>query len=476
MTTSLRVWSALVLALALSFAPATVHAVDPPLPVPEFPSSCPAAAVGCDTQDVDYSYRAALFDTVDLDSGWVPASSPVQLRFAFHMAGFTQVDMGGTLITSWPFPLSGQLVGRPATGSLTIDYGVELVAQMKIDLVVAGIHYRWDGDIPGTGSLTGDYAMAATAAFDPFVLSGASVRPIRVADMTDRATVFTYDALGSFVSIPGIGGGVRIDLQAALDASYQSDRIVVQGTDPIFEELGTTRILPDDGAVDFGGSKDVVLHPEGTLVYNGTLHVYPTVYISLLGRSWSYDIADLALPLVDTSTPVIFNDETVHVPLPAIAMLPSTWDLGEVAIGSTAEQYLDVVNDGEATLVVRARMIAPPFDVSTTPIAVPPHAVTRLAVYFAPETEATAASTLLLETNDPDDSLVLVMLRGHGLAAPMDVDAGVGDAGALAPGPVNAGGCGCRAASTRGDLGGASSLVGLALGALVVARRRRRAV
>lgn len=335
MPSSLRLWSAVSLASALLFAPAAARALDPPLPLPEFPSLCPSGAVGCDTQDVDYHYRAALFDTIDLDSGWVPSSGPLQLRFAFYLGGFTEIDMGGTLVTSWPFPLSGQLIGRRATGRLTMDYGLEIIARMKIDLNIAGVHYRWEGDIPGTGGLTGDFRMSDTALFDPFVLPGMSPRPIGVADATDRATVFTYDAIGSFVSIPGISGGVRIDLQGALSTSYQSDRIVVQGADTILEELGTTRILPDVGASDFGPAKDVVLHPEGTLGYNGTLHVYPTLFVSLLGRSFDYDIADLAIPLIDTGSNVVFDDDTVHVPLPAISMLPTTWDLGEIAIGTT---------------------------------------------------------------------------------------------------------------------------------------------
>ena len=325
----------------------SARADDPPLPTPEFPSLCPSGAVGCETQDVDYSYRAALFDTIDLDTGWVPSGSPLQLRFAFYMGGFTEIDMGGTLVTSWPFPLSSQLVGRPGTGRLTMDYGIEIIARMKIDLNIAGVRYRWEGDIPGTGSLTGDFRMTDTAMFDPFVLPGMLPRPINVSDTTDRATVFTYDALGSFVSIPGIGGGVRIDLQGELSTSYRSDRIVVAGADSILEELGTTRLLPEVGASDYGGSKDVLLHPEGTLAYEGALHVFPTFYVRLLGRSFDYDIADLAIPLVDTGSNVIFEDDSVHVPLPAISMLPTTWDLGEIAIGTTDEEYLDLQNDGD---------------------------------------------------------------------------------------------------------------------------------
>ncbi len=474
MPSLLRAQAARALTLALLFAPASALAQDLPLPTPEFPTICPTGVVGCDSQDVDYTYRASLFDTIDLDSGWVPAGSPLQLRFAFYMGGFTEVSLGGTLVSTWPVPLSEQLVGRLATGSLAMDYGVELLARMKIDLDIAGIHYRWEGDIPGTGRITGDYRMANTATFDPFALPGTSGRPISIYDATDRATVLSYDAIGSFVSIPGIGGGVRVDLQGELTTDYQSDRIVVQGADPIVEELGTTRVLPDVGASDFGPSKDVTLHPEGTLGYHGTLHVFPNFFVSLLGRSWSYDVADLAIPLVDSGSNVAFDDATVHVPLPSIAMLPSAWDLGEVAIGATSEQYLDLVNDGEAPLLVRARMIAVPFDVATDVVVVPPHAATRLAVYFAPEVEPTAAGTLFLETNDPDDPLVLVMLRGHGREVPVEVDAGVGDASVRAPGPSNRGGCGCRVAAAPGHAGGGALLAMLAFGAVVSVRRRRR--
>lgn len=118
-------------------------------------------------------------------------------------------------------------------------------------------------------------------------------------------------------------------------------------------------------------------------------------------------------------------------------------------------------------------MIAAPFDVSTDPVVVPAHASTRFAVLFTPEMEATAAGTLFLETNDPDDPLVLVMLRGSGLP-PMATDAGVGDAGVVRPGPVADGGCGCRVASAQERSGDRAALALLATAALVVVRRRRK--
>src|SRR5436190_9252564 len=66
------------------------------------PALCPPDHVGCTVEDVDFTHRDALFDDVMLDSGWVPADAAVQVRFAVFIGGSTQVDMGGTSVTSWP--------------------------------------------------------------------------------------------------------------------------------------------------------------------------------------------------------------------------------------------------------------------------------------------------------------------------------------------------------------------------------------
>lgn len=483
--------AAAIAACASVHAPAPVRADDPPpgdIPT-GFPAPCPARAVGCDLQNVDYTWRAALFDTIDLDTGWVPASSPIQLRFGFRLASATEIELGGTAVTSWPVPLDFGLVGRPGTGRLSLDYGYEIIARLRIDVTIAGARYDWEGNIPIPGGIPRDIGFRATTTFDPFVLPGARARPVTVADTTMRFRVFSYDALGSFVPIPGIGGGVAVDLEGMLEAAYRSERVVVAGSPAIEREGGTTRVLPDEGADDYGAAKDIVAHPEGVVEYDGALVVHPTLYVELVGRRFDYTIVSIPIPIVDASDDVVFDDQTIHVPLPALGMLPTRIDLGDVDVGASAEALLDIRNDGEAPLVVRPRMPPRPFDVRTPELMVSPRSTARMVVACAPTAPGPAAANLLLDTNDPDDPSALVMLRCNGNELPPPPDAGAPDLGVSPPGgPSDAGGCGCRAAGAasarragdgpaRAGGGGGADALGLAAAALglsaALARRAR---
>jgi hypothetical protein len=433
---------------------------------------------------VDYVWRAALFDTIDLDTGWVPDRSPIQLRFGFRLSSATEIELGGTAVTSWPVPLEFGIVGRGGTGRLSLDYGYEIVARLRIDLTIAGVRYHWEGDIPIPGGIPRDVGFRATTTFDPFVLPDARPRPVTVADTTMRFRVFEYDALGSIVPIPGIGGGVAVDLEGLLEAAYRSERIVVAGSPNIERENGRTRVLPDEGTDDYGAAKDIVAHPEGVVDYDGALVVHPTLYVELVGRRFDYTVASIPVPIVDVSDDVIFDDQTIHVPLPAIGMLPTRLDLGEVDVGSSGEALLDLRNDGEAPLVVRPHVPAMPFGVGTPELTVPPRSTARMVVSCTPSAPGPAAANLIMETNDPDDPSALVMLRCTGNALPPPPDAGAPDLGPPAGGPTDAGGCGCHAAGApiaggsvapaNGEGRSAGWLVGL-LGVSAVLSRRARA-
>jgi hypothetical protein len=119
---------ALGLAVACALAPTAARAQE----------GCPLDRAGCHTVDVDLEHREAFFDDVMLDSGRVPAGSPRQVRFALFLGGSTEVDLGGRAVTSWPPPLDARIPGRPSTGRLAMNYGLEIVAMIRIDVEVAG--------------------------------------------------------------------------------------------------------------------------------------------------------------------------------------------------------------------------------------------------------------------------------------------------------------------------------------------------
>lgn len=430
-------------------------------------SECPPDHVGCYVGLGDWLFRDALFDDVMLDTGWVPAGSPIQLRFGIAIGGATEVEMGGSIVTSWPAPLLVMIPGRPGTGRLSINYGLEIVAQLRFDVTVAGVRYRWEGDIP-VPYIPEDLRMAGQTIFDPFVLPPSMPRPIEVLDTTDRVQVFRYDALGGLIPIPGVGGGFDLLVQGELHARYHTDRIAVADGSPITEEGGSTVVHPDPGATDFGGAKDVTAHPEGTLAYEGTIWLLPSLYLTFAGTRREFPLAEIPVPVADLASNVVFDDATVHVPLPDIRVSPMAVDMGSVRLGATAEQYVMVHNDGEALLNVTVGDPAAPFSAGEPSLLVPAASAVRLALRFSPDAPGPATAMLPLSTNDPDEPLVVLRLSGVGVGDAADAGPGVLDAGPT--GPADEGGCGCRVG--RGQRWPGALL--LVMVASIAALRRRR--
>ena len=426
------------------------------------PATCPPDHVGCFAEDAEWTWEDTLVGTVDFDSGWVPAGSPVQLRLSFHLAGATMIAMGGTPTASWPPPLEVRVPGREGTGLFLVDYGMEVRAWFRFDVEVAGVRYTFENeiDIP---VLPMDLRFYDELLFDPFLLPDAE--PAVVADRTEPVPLVNLDLAG-FVGIPGVGGGLRIDAQGDLRASYRTTAIVVQDAAPILEELGATVVRPDAGEAGFGGSKDLLIHPEGVLDYEGALVFSPTLFLDVVGRGFDFPLSEIPLDLVALSREVVFDDVLVHVPLPDIDVADRAVDFGEVFVGGSSTRLLRVDNRGEALLRVD---LAPAegFAVERTHLDVPPMSSARVELTFLPAEPGPVNATMWVGSNDPDESRILVRLTGTGLPPPMP-DAGRPDGGTDA-GPSLAdggGGCGCR--TTQGSP--APSL--LVLLVVVVARRR----
>lgn len=447
----------------MSAGPAAAH---DPLTSPEI---CPATFVGCEAGDVSWYWRRAAFDSVMFDSGWVPAGAPVQLRFAFFLGGETVISMDATGVASWPFPLSTRFLGHPESGGLSINYGVELIAQMRFDFMWEGARYHWEGDIP-LGDFPRDLRMADSIEFDPLLLPPSMPRPVEVFDTTERFTAFEYDAIGSFVSVPGVGGGVRADVQGGLTARYRTNRVVVEdGGEIVVEEESTIR-GPRAGEVGFGPSADIVAHPEGTLEYEGTLTVWPVLYIDYPGGTYTYDIAEIPIPIYDDDTNVIFDDDSFHVPLPDIDVDPTEVAFGEVPVGVEREETIRIANGGEAELEVMVTMLAAPFGVSSSVLRLPPSSERVLAIRFRPEDVGPAGDLLRLTTNDPDEPEVIVRLSGSGAGSAGDAGPST-DAGPGGGGASTEGGCGCHVPGRA--RAGQTPLAAAALAALVAIRAWR---
>lgn len=458
---------------------------------PVWPEECPDEILGCYLADVDWLHRDALFDDVDWDTGWVPAGSPIQLRFGLALGGETEVELGGSVVTSWPPALNIAVPGRPGAGRLSMNYGFELIARLRFDVEVAGVRYDWEGDIP-IPFIPEDLRLAGDAFFDPFLLPGGDERPVWVSDSTDVVRVFRIDALDAIIPIPGVGGGFLVALQGNLDAGYQTEVIDVADALPIVGEGEHTRLDPlpvedPDAPGGYGPSAQLLLHPEGTLFYEGQVMIIPEFYLEVVGTRFDYPLAEIPVDLVDLDNEVIFDDAEVEVPLPDVDVQPARLDLGWGYIDSVSAQPLVFVNNGDAPLVVAAESLDSPFSMDPPMLVIEPHRTERVSARFRPVEEGDVSVMFEFSTNDPDEPSLLVLLEGEGRARAVP-DAGPVDAGPVdadlepdaeleaGPEPVVGRGCECSAggagqSSPAVPLGAAAAIL---LALLVLRSPRRR--
>lgn len=455
------------------------HALLAPSVVRAQEISCPLDHVGCHLADVDFHHRDALFDDVSLDSGWVPAGSPLQVRFGVFLGGSTDVNLGGTVVTSWPGALDVAVPGRADTGRLAVNYGIEILARMRFDVTVAGIHYRWEGDVPLPSGIPRDLRVADELVFDPFVLPGSDPRPVLVWDDTEVVTLFEVDITDAFIPIPGIGGGFMVDAVAELEGSYQTERIdVSDAVAPIVVEGASTIVRAAPGEPELGAAKDMTILPHGTVGYDGVVTLFPRLFIEVAGRRFDLTLTEIPLRVVDQNAETEFEPASVHVPLPDIRLSESAMDLGEVLVGATEERLVTIHNDGEAALSVSASNPGAPFDLDTARMTIPPSSSARLAVRFTPLADGATSGVVLFASNDPDEPLVTLRLAGAGFGdtpddAAVPLDGGVGlDGGDAGGGYAVDGGCGCRVGAAR-PVSAPGVLALLALALFVRARRRR---
>jgi MYXO-CTERM domain-containing protein len=440
-------------------------------------AQCPVGAAGCFDDEVMFMWSDRLFDTIDLDSGWVPSGSPLQIRLGFHLAGETQIDMMGTTYAFWQPALSIMPIGMAGGGRVSVDYGLEIVARIRFDVEVAGIRYTWEGDIPLPGSIPRDLRLANETFFDPFVLPNADPRPVTLSDTTETIDALTVGLPSIRVLGVSIGGGFRLGLYGRLDAAYEGDRIdIVRREVPGNPALAITEhegaaIVPAPSATGYGASEDVAVDPVGRITYAGSLVAEPTLFIEILGRRFDLTVATIPIPIVDEESSPDFLPEEIHIPLPDVVVEDDRLEFGVVEVGERVEMNVRFRNEGEAELRITPRTPDAPFDVATDVIVLAPRGERQVVVGFAPIRDGAVNQLLAFDTNDPDRPLVTIRATGEGFEVPM-ADAGpmTRDGGTMSAPGISGGACGCSAV---GASGARTPLLGLLLLLGVVVLRRR---
>lgn len=441
---------------------------------------CRAGAIDCVSAPIEFRRREGLPVELDWDTNWVPAGSPVQVRFRAAFVGHTEVRLGGSLGASWHRAFDVEAPpGAPASGLIETDYGIVLSARVRLRLEVTGRTIEWEGNVPYVPRV--DFRATARANIDPWAWSRASVR-----GTTMRQHLADVDLTESLIPIPGISGGLSFDASASLETGYRSTRIsFAPAPDAITESV--QRI-----ALPFAGGALVELHPrlEGVLDQNITLTVIPSIFVELAGRRWMVPIFSVPVPIDTGARPWLFDAQRVEFAMPDLAPLPAVIDFGNVIVGDTATRSISADNRGGRRLIVTRST-----DIDTAPYAwvaprveIAPRGLQSIEMSFAPTAEGAIETRVPLLTSDPDAPTVYVTARGRGVARPI-LDAGVSvDAGVDVPSdarPVGAeprgdasgtgvamnGGCGCSTPARSRSTGW--PVAATLLAAAMVVRRRK---
>jgi hypothetical protein len=377
---------------------------------------CPDDQDWCKTGDIAFSRRDSLPIEWSFDTGWTPANSPLQLHLWAGVYATTNVSLAGALETRWPEALLLRTPGKPGGGRIGYHYGVELGAQAKIHITVAGQDYDWTGDVPYIPQV--DFQVEAAQdfdawGFDPGVTLASKTMPVTIIQ------VGIGDIVGG--SIPGIDGGIEVDLAMELEATYKTQRLVIETAEGIAVEGGD--ITSQDGQTSMkylnGPSVDLDVHPEGTVDYDGVIHFIPAFYVELLGKQWNIPIVDIPMAFPITQTDWVFDKQRVHVPLPDVVVSVEEIDFGDVQVGQEALVNFNVWNAGEARAKVSFVSSSPDLFPAWDNSADVESGITfDSGVRFIPTQNGPIEGTLYVASNDPSDAVQIIKLKGMGFGGP----------------------------------------------------------
>lgn len=442
---------------------------------PKVATPCADDPLHCEKAPIGFSYIDSLPVEWAFDTGWVPQNSPLQVHIWAGIYANTRASLSGSYITSWnaeePGILGLATPGNPMGGVLSFHYGAELGAQGAVHVSILGQQFDWVGDLPYIPQF--DFQLEAEDKFDAwafppgFKLTGQTAQQ-------KLAQISIASIIGG--SIPGVDGGFELDVAMQLDATYTTTQIVMTEAGspvaggPITSQDGTSHMEYSGGPF-----KEVDVHPEGTVDYDGTLHLIPAFYISLLGQSWSIPIADIPISFPITQTKWVFDPVTVHTPLPDLTLPVTELDFGKVEVGQKNLEPFDLTNAGEAKLAVAMAGDDDAFEVWDPKLEIAGGETIESAFRFVPTHAGEFSATILITSNDPDKPLQQVFLKGIGIDGPPlvvetedpSVDEDIEDQGA----------CACRTAGSSGGSDGGPTglaLFGIGIAAAALRSRKRR--
>lgn len=435
---------------------------------PVLAKACEEGGLTCMTAPLVFEHAEHLPIEFDFDTGWVPANSDLQVRLQALLAATTRMSLRGDLVAEWPHAeeagaLNLRTPGRVDGGVMNYHYGLFVSAEGKVTISIWPFNYTWQGPIPYVPQI--DFQVMDEHVFDAWAFEGTSSSTI-----TEEVTLAQVDISSLIgVSIPGISGGFELNAAVELEVYYQHTEIDIQhllGGESDGQVAGGAIISEDDETHAFLGLQpfeDYLVTAQGTVDYDGVLHLIPAFYVSLLGQNWSIPIADIPIPFQITETEWTFNPARLRVPLPYLKLDVEDVDFGDVVVGSETFRTFAVENVGLHTLATDLSLgSVDHFALYDSSLELEPEDKLQPVVRFVPATVGEHQTTLLLTSNDPAAPLRMITLHGNAVEPELPTPA---------PGGQQADSdCGCEVAGGTGRYGWSV----LAMVMLVGLRRRRR--
>lgn len=429
----------------------------------------------CQTAPISYEKVDALPIEWSFDTGWVPQNSPLQVHIWAGVYANTRVSLKGAYVTTWEAEQAPTLFletpGYPNGGTLAFHYGAELGAQAAVHIQVLGQKFDWVGDLPYIPQF--DFQVDGKGQFDAWAFPPGFALSSQTQKQT-LAQIGVGDIIGG--SIPGIDGGFQLDVAMELTATYSTKQIVMVEVEdkpvaggPILSQDGFSHMMYSGGPYT-----EVDVHPEGTVDYDGTLHIIPAFYVELLGQSWSIPVADIPISFPITQTDWVFDPVRVHTPLPDLVLPVKEIDFGKVEVGQKNLEAFDLTNAGEAKLAVAMAGDNDAFELWDTSLEIKAGETVQSAFRFVPKQAGEFKAIVLVSSNDPDAPLQQVLLKGTGVDGPaLVIETDEPPTGADHEDIEEAAACACRTAQDTGSANGGLALVGLGLLAAVARGRGR---
>jgi len=235
---------------------------------------------------------------LSLDTGYIGLSNVVRLQVRAYgglKGTLLSIKMPGSAVLNG---CSLSVSGRKGAGEMSTDVGFSY--GVKAYFGVPDISLDQEVDLlPIVGLNSIDLELAASQAFDPFLLGSTATLTGELA----KATVLDVDVTEAvFPGVALAGAGVTVDVDASLELAVHGQSIELSNPPMLIYDEGTT--------VPFcGGQTTLTYNQDSTLTDN--LGISPGVFVYVGPFRWEVAPVRFGVPIISADVPITFSSQSL---------------------------------------------------------------------------------------------------------------------------------------------------------------------